>query len=258
MTVLNLNADMGESFGAYTMGDDRVLMPSVQSANIACGFHGGDPLIMQETVALALEENVSIGAHPSYPDLQGFGRRAMDMSANDVHAMMVYQIGALMGVCQSLNAKVSHVKPHGALNNLACEDASLAETLCKAIVDIDQDLILLAPALSELSMAGQRAGLPVAEEIFADRAYRDDAMLVKRDQPGALIHDPTECLERVLQMVEKQGLITSSGKLLPCAIHSICVHGDSFHASETAAYLKKGLLENGIQLHRLDRMSLSS
>ena len=184
---INLNADLGESFGAWTMGDDRALLGIVGSANVACGFHAGDPLVMTETVRLAREAGVSIGAHPAFPDLQGFGRRAMRLSARELGAVVTYQVGALIGVAQAQGLRVTHVKPHGAMNNLACEDAAMAATIAGAVKAIDTRLILLAPALSQLAVAGRAAGLRVADEIFADRAYTDEGNLVPRGQPGAVL-----------------------------------------------------------------------
>jgi len=254
--MINLNADMGESFGAYEMGDDQALLGSVTSANIACGFHGGDPVVMTNTVKMAVENNVSIGAHPSFPDLQGFGRRVMKLSADEVYAMTVYQIGALMGIAQTQGAKVTHVKPHGALNNMACEDADLADTLAKSVKDVDRDLIFLAPALSELSNAGQKAGLAVANEIFADRAYTEKGTLVNRREQGAVIHDASECLSRVVEMLEKGGLVSQSGSVLKTDIHSICVHGDSPKAVDAASFIKAGLIDKGFDLVGLDKMTL--
>lgn len=256
MTAINLNADMGESFGAYTIGADEALLNSVKSANIACGYHAGDPVVMQKTVKNALAKGVSLGAHPGFPDLQGFGRRPISMALNEVYAMTVYQIGALMGVAQSQGGRVSHVKPHGALNNMACEDAALADILCKAVKDIDKDLIFLAPALSELSKAGKRAGLRVAEEIFADRAYTQTGSLVSRKVDGAVIHDAQTCLNRVLEMVDKGALISIDGTILETPIHSICVHGDTPQACETAAYILNGLNESGLNVLTLDAMLL--
>ncbi|MDV7339172.1 5-oxoprolinase subunit PxpA [Terasakiella sp. A23] len=258
MKAINLNADMGESFGAYTIGDDEAILDSVKSANIACGFHAGDPVVMQETVKNAIAKGVSLGAHPGFPDLQGFGRRPMNMALSEVYAMTIYQVGALMGMAQSQGGKVTHVKPHGALNNMACEDADLSDAICKAVKDIDKDLIFLAPALSELSSAAKRAGLCVAEEIFADRAYTDTGTLVSRKIEGSVIHDAETCLARVLEMVEKGALVSIDGKVLPTPIHSICVHGDTPQACESAAFILKGLKENGLDVLALDEMNIGS
>jgi UPF0271 protein len=245
---INLNADLGESFGAYRMGDDAALLAIVGSANVACGFHGGDPLVMAQTLRLARAAGVSIGAHPSFPDLQGFGRRAMRLSADELEAVVTYQIGALMGMAQSQGARVSHVKPHGAMSNMACEDAAMAATIAGAVRAVDPGLILLAPALSQLAQAGRAAGLRVADEVFADRAYTEDGNLVPRSQPGAVLATSQECLAHVLRMLERGGIVSASGRLLPTPFHSICVHGDNAHAVATAAAVRAGVLAAG---HRL-------
>ena len=245
---INLNADLGESFGAWRMGDDRALLAVVGSANVACGFHGGDPLVMTDTVRLAAAAGVSLGAHPSFPDLQGFGRRQMQLSAHELAAVVTYQVGALIGIAQAQGQRISHVKPHGAMNNMACEDAAMAATIAAAVKAIDPQLILMAPALSQLAAAGRAAGLRVADEVFADRAYTDDGNLVPRSQPGAVLHDSAECLAHVLRMLSQGGIVTQTGKLLPCQFHSICVHGDSAHAVATAAAVRDGLAAAG---HRL-------
>jgi UPF0271 protein len=245
---INLNADLGESFGAYRMGDDAAMMAIIGSANVACGFHGGDPTVMAEAVRLARAAGVSIGAHPSFPDLQGFGRRAMQMTSAELHATVVYQIGALMGMAQSQGARVSHVKPHGAMSNMACEDAAMATTIAKAVRDVDAGLILLAPALSQLARAGREAGLKVADEVFADRAYTDEGNLMPRSRPGAVLATSEACLAHVLHMLERGGIVSASGRLLPTAFHSICVHGDNAHSVATAALLRAGLSAAG---HRL-------
>lgn len=245
---INLNADLGESFGAYRMGDDAALLAIVGSANVACGFHGGDPSVMAETVRLAQAAGVSIGAHPSFPDLQGFGRRAMRLGPDELAAVVVYQVGALMGMARSQGGRVSHVKPHGAMSNMACEDAAMATTIARAVRSVDPDLILLAPALSQLALAGRAVGLRVADEVFADRAYTDEGNLVPRSQPGAVLASSAECLAHVLRMLARGGIVSASGRLLPTPFHSICVHGDNAHAVATAAAVRDGLLAAG---HRL-------
>jgi UPF0271 protein len=252
--TVNLNADLGESFGAWRMGDDRALLRIVGTANVACGFHAGDPLVMRETVRLAREAGVSIGAHPAFPDLQGFGRRTMQLTASELEAVVIYQVGALIGMARSLGHRVSHVKPHGAMNNMACEDAAMAATIAGAVKAVDADLILMAPALSQLAAAGRAAGLKVADEVFADRAYTDDGNLVPRSRPGAVLHDNAECLSHVLRMLESGGIVSASGKLLPCSFHSICVHGDNPHAVATAAAVRDGLLAAGHRLKTLPEL----
>lgn len=251
---LNLNADLGEAFGAWPMGDDGALLAIVGTANVACGFHAGDPLVMTETVRRASAAGVSLGAHPAFPDLQGFGRRAMALPAHELAAVVTYQIGALIGIAQAQGQRVSHVKPHGAMSNMACEDAAMAATIAQAIQALDGRLILLAPALSQLAVAGRRAGLRVADEVFADRSYTDDGNLTPRSQPGAVLHDSAQCLAHVLRMIEHGGIVAASGKVLPCSFHSICVHGDSPHAVATAAALRDGLLAAGHSLRRLPEL----
>lgn len=240
---LNLNADLGESFGAWTMGDDAALLPLVQSANLACGFHAGDPMVMQKTVAAALENHVSLGAHPAYPDLQGFGRRAMKLAPVEIEAFVLYQLGALDAFARARQNRISHVKPHGALSNDACRDESIARAIIGAAQKFDPRLILLAPACSVLAEAGAEAGLTVALEIFADRAYADDGQLAPRSRPGAVLHDAKACLDHVQTMLAAGGLRSLSGKILPSPIHSICVHGDGPEALAIARGLATALAE---------------
>lgn len=249
---INLNADLGESYGAWTMGEDDALLGVVRSANIACGFHAGDPLVMRHTVRTALAAGVGLGAHPAYPDLQGFGRRPMKMSPAELEAAVIYQVGALAGMAAAEGGRLTHVKPHGALNNQACEDALLADSVARAVRAVDRDLILLAPALSELVGAGQRAGLRVAAEIFADRAYTDAGTLVPRSQPGAVLHEPAAVVAHVMRMLDAGGIVAQSGKLLPTAMHSLCVHGDTPGAVENARRLRGGLEAAGWRLVGLD------
>jgi UPF0271 protein len=251
---LNLNADLGEGFGAWRMGDDAALLSIVGSANVACGFHAGDPLVMSKTVKLARDAGVSIGAHPSFADLQGFGRRAMRLPADELRAVVQYQVGALAAIAQAHGARVAHVKPHGAMNNMACEDAAMARTIADAVKAVDATLVLLAPALSELSAAGRTAGLRVADEIFADRAYTDAGTLVPRSQPGAVLHDSDACVAHVLRMVERGGIFTTGGALLPCTFHSICVHGDNAEAVATARAVRDALVAAGHRMTPLAEM----
>lgn len=245
---INLNADLGESFGAWTMGEDAALLRVVCSANIACGFHAGDPLVMRNTVREALAAGVELGAHPAYPDLQGFGRRPMKMAPAELEAAVIYQVGALAGIAAAEGARLTHVKPHGALNNQACEDAALADTLARAVRAVDRELILLAPALSELQAAGERAGLRVAAEVFADRAYTDAATLVPRNQSGAVLHDADAVVAHVLRMLDAGGIVSRSGKVLATAMHSICVHGDTPGALDSARHLRAALEAAGWRL----------
>lgn len=238
---INLNADLGESFGAWRMGNDDALLQIVGSASIACGFHAGDPLVMRQTVRRALAAGVSLGAHPGFPDLQGFGRRRMQVAPDELEALLLYQLGALAGIAQAEGGRLAHVKPHGALNNMACEDAVLAQTVARAIQTYDAGLILLAPAHSQLALAGIAAGLPVALEIFADRAYTGTGQLVPRHLPGAVLHSAGECVAHVLRMLDAGGVVTPDGQVLAGEFHSVCVHGDGAQAVATAAALRLAL-----------------
>jgi UPF0271 protein len=252
---INLNADLGESFGAWSMGRDAEMLQLVDSANIACGFHAGDPLVMRHTVATARRHGVSIGAHPSFPDLQGFGRRRIDMAPAELEAMVIYQIGALQGVAAAEGHCVTHVKPHGALNNLACEDIELARCIARAVRAVSPQLILLAPALSALVRAGREAGLPVVEEVFADRNYTDEGHLVPRSHPQAMVHGAAASVRHVMAIVEGAALRSIHGKLLPCSTGSICVHGDNADAVATARAVRAALEGAGYALAGLPALA---
>ena len=248
---INLNADLGESFGAWKMGDDTALLQIVKSANVACGFHAGDPTVMQETVRQAIAQGVSIGAHPSYPDLQGFGRRVMQMSAKDLEATLLYQIGALQAIAAAEGGRVTHVKPHGALHNVACADETVASTVVNALRKLDPAMILLAPAYSILAKVAEDAGQPVRYEVFADRTYLDDGQLTPRSREGAVIHDSQACVEHVLRMLNAHAIVTANGLHLPCRIDSICVHGDGPEAVATAQAIRLALEAAGYTLEPL-------
>lgn len=251
---INLNADLGESFGAWKMGDDAAMLALVDSANLACGFHAGDPLVMRRSLHAAHKAEVSVGAHVAFPDLQGFGRRPMHLAPDELEAAILYQIAALAGLARVEGMRVTHVKPHGALSNMACEDAQLAGRVARAIRTFDRELILLAPALSELAAAGERAGLRVAREIFADRSYTDSGHLAPRSQPGAVLASAAECVTHVRRMLEAGGIVARSGKRLPAPIHSVCVHGDSPHAVQIARTVRDALTGAGFELHPLPRL----
>ena len=248
IAALDLNADLGESFGAWKMGHDAELLQIVDSANIACGFHAGDPTVMQDTVRQAMVHGVGIGAHPSYPDLQGFGRRVMQMSDRDLEALLIYQVGALQAMAAAEGGRVSHVKPHGALNNVACVDEGVARTVVNAVRKLDPSLPVLAPARSALARAAEAIQQPVRYEVFADRAYLDDGQLMPRAQPGAVLHDAAQCVSHVLRMLEAQAIVTASGLPLPCRIDSICVHGDGPEAVQTARLIRQTLQDQGYSL----------
>lgn len=246
--TINLNADLGESFGPWVMGDDDALLDVVASANLACGFHAGDPDVMRRTVRACVAKGVSIGAHPGYHDLQGFGRRALKLSHAEIENLVAYQVGALAAIAALEGGSVTHVKPHGALNNQACADAGIAAAICRAVRSIDPGLILLAPAASALLTAGQETGLKVVEEIFADRAYQDDGQLAPRGTPGAMVHGAENCAAHVQAMLDAGALIALSGKRIPTAIGSICVHGDGAAAVTVARYLREALKAGGWQV----------
>ncbi|MDR0577012.1 MAG: 5-oxoprolinase subunit PxpA [Candidatus Accumulibacter sp.] len=252
---LNLNSDLGESFGAWKIGSDAAMLGIVNSANVACGYHAGDPAVMLKTVALARDNGVSIGAHPGYPDLQGFGRRRMDVPADELEAMLIYQIGALQACCQAQGARLTHVKAHGALYNIAGADRKVADVIVRAVQRVDPKLILLAAAASHSVAVARERGLPVVEEIFADRAYLDDGNLVPRGRPDAMIHGAEASLAHVMRMVEEQALVSVNGKRIPVKPQSICVHGDNAEAVATAQALRDGLARAGYQLATIPELS---
>jgi 5-oxoprolinase (ATP-hydrolysing) subunit A len=245
---IDLNADLGEGFGPWRMGDDDAMLGIVTSANIACGFHAGDPDIMARTFARARDRGVAIGAHVGFPDLVGFGRRAMAMTPKEIEHAVAYQVGAAQALAAYAGHRVTYVKAHGALANIAERDAAVADALAQATRAVDPSLTLLAIALSEQTHAGARAGLQVAHEIFADRAYLDDARLQPRAEPGAVITDCDAAIERLRQMLGEGALVTITGKRLPTKIDSICVHGDAAHAVEMARRLRAALVEDGFRL----------
>ena len=245
---LNLNADLGESFGPWVMGRDDAMLRIVNSANVACGYHAGDPMVMINTVGLAKAHGVSVGAHPGFPDLQGFGRRRMDIPLPELEALLIYQIGALDACARAQGTRVTHIKPHGALSNIACAERKIADAIARAIYCLDPTLVLLAPAASQLIAAGRDKGLPVVEEIFADRAYLDDGNLVPRSQAGAMVHGAEASLQHVMRMVEESALISINGKRIPVNPQSICVHGDNADAVATAQAIRDGLLKAGFGL----------
>lgn len=246
--AVDLNADLGEGFGQWRMGDDDAMLDIVTSANVACGFHAGDPDIMAKTFARAKEKGVAIGAHVAFPDLAGFGRRALSMTPIEIERTVAYQLGAAQALAAFAGHRISHVKAHGALANIAERDADVAGAIARAIRAIDPSLTFLAIALSEQTRAGERAGLEVAHEIFADRAYMDDGRLQPRSEAGAVIEDIELAAARMRDMLAKGGLRTISGSLLPTRIDSICVHGDGPLAVEMARRLRAALTDEGWRL----------
>jgi len=249
---VDLNADMGESFGPWKMGDDAALLEIVTSANIACGFHAGDPDVMAATMRGAIKGNVGIGAHPGFADLKDFGRRRMTLPNDQLQNMIRYQLGAAIGMAQGLGGKVRHLKLHGALSSMATEDFDLARTCYEAALSVDPDIILMVLAATPLEAAARDLGGNWAGEIFADRAYNDDASLVDRSLPGAVIHDPDVAGPRMVQMVQEGAIITASGKRIPAAIDTICMHGDTPGAVEVARSVRDNLLAGGIAIARFD------
>lgn len=254
MYKVDLNSDLGESFGAYTIGLDEQVIAHISSANIACGYHAGDPLVMDKTVAAAKAAGIAIGAHPGYPDLIGFGRRNMTCSPAEVKAYVKYQLGALMAFAAAHGMKMQHCKPHGALYNMAGKDAALARAIAEAIAEVDSSIILLALAGSQMIKAGEEAGLRVASEVFADRAYQADGSLVPRKQPGAVIHDTDEAIARTIRMV-KEGKVTAiTGEDVPLKADSICVHGDNPSAVEFVRNIRARLEAEGVTIAPLSEI----
>lgn len=253
---INLNADMGEGFGAYDIGDDRAILKIIRSANIACGFHAGDPLTMRRVVEGAKEEGVSIGAHPGFNDLWGFGRRRIDMRADDLENMIAYQIGALQAMASFSGEKVTHVKPHGALNNMAAENAEYAMAIGRAIKAVDRDLIYVALSGSEMEKAALALGLPLAREGFCDRQYEEDGNLTSRKVPGSVIKDPAVATEQIVRMVVEGEIITRTGKRIKRRVDSLCVHGDEPTAIALAAQVRAGLEAAGVKILPLTEMKL--
>lgn len=248
MKYVDLNCDLGESFGRYTLGLDAEVIPMISSANIACGYHAADPLIMDETVRLAAQHGVSIGAHTGFPDLMGFGRRNMVVTAEEAKAYTQYQLGALMAFCKKYGVKVAHVKPHGAMYNMAAKDYALAKAICESIYEIDSTIKLLGLAGSEMIRAAQDVGLPYAQEVFADRAYENDGTLVARSKSGAMITDEEEAIRRVVKMVLTGTVTSIDGMEVPLQADSICVHGDGEKAVEFVRKIRAALEEQGIAI----------
>jgi UPF0271 protein len=253
---INLNADMGEGFGAYDIGDDRGLLKIIRSASIACGFHAGDPVVMQRLVTEAAAQGVSIGAHPGFNDLWGFGRRRIDMNPRELEYMIAYQIGALQAMACYAGAKVTHLKPHGALNNMAAEDLELALAIARAIKTVDRDIIYVALAGSQMEKAGRQLGLAVAREGFCDRLYDDDGNLTSRKVPGAVLHDPDIVKQRVVEMVLNEEIVSRNGKRLAVRLDTLCVHGDEPSAVVVARAVRDGLEAAGIRVVPLPEMTL--
>jgi 5-oxoprolinase (ATP-hydrolysing) subunit A len=248
MLTIDLNCDMGESFGAWTMGSDAALMDYVSSVNIACGFHAGDASVMRKTVETAIAKGVAVGAHPGFPDLQGFGRREIKMSSEEIFDIVLYQISALKGICEASGAQLHHVKPHGALYNQAAKDANLAEAIAKAVKAIDENLIFYGLSKSLLISEAERQNLKTASEVFADRTYQTDGNLTPRSASDALIKDTEKAVAQVLQMIETQTVTATSGETIPIKAETICIHGDGENALEFAKIINSELIKKGVKI----------
>lgn len=248
MHSVDLNCDLGESFGRYTLGLDAEVIPLISSCNIACGMHAGDPLVMEKTVGLAADAHIAIGAHPGYPDLQGFGRRDLNLSPDEAYAFTVYQVGALAGFCAARGLHLNHVKPHGQLYNRAAIDAALARAIARAVHDVDPALVLVGLANGELITAGKEAGLTVAQEFFTDRNYTDEGVLVSRSRPDALITDEEFAVQRVVRVVKEGTIESVTGKTIEIQADTICVHGDNVHALEFVKRTRAALEAEGIAI----------
>ncbi len=251
MYKVDLNCDLGESFGNYKLGLDGEVIKYISSANIACGYHASDPLVMSETVKLAKENNVSIGAHPGFPDLMGFGRRNVAVSPAEAKAYILYQIGALDAFCKANGTKLVHVKPHGALYNMAASDIKLAKAICEGIYEYDKNLIILALSGSKMIEAAKDVGIKYASEVFADRAYEDDGSLVSRRKEGAVIHDEDLAVSRVIRMIKEKKVTTISGNDITISADSVCIHGDNEHALEFARKMRAAFEKEGIVVSSL-------
>ncbi|AWI13744.1 5-oxoprolinase subunit PxpA [Caldifermentibacillus hisashii] len=251
MHLVDLNCDMGESFGAYRMGKDEEILDYVTSANIACGYHAGDPATMRKTVQMALEKNVGIGAHPGMPDLVGFGRREINISPQEAYDLVIYQMGALYGFVRSEGGKIQHVKPHGALFNMAAKSAPLSEAIAEAVYKVDPECILFGLAGSELVKAGKKIGLRTASEVFSDRTYQKDGSLTSRREENALIKDHKIAVNQVIRMVKEGKVKSVQGEDVVIQADTICIHGDGLHALEFAQYISNALREAGITIAKI-------
>ena len=251
MYIVDVNCDMGESFGAYQMGHDEEILDFVTSANIACGFHAGDPTTMRKTVKLALEKNVGIGAHPGLPDLVGFGRRVMQLSPQEAYDLVLYQLGALYGFVKAEGGQLQHVKPHGALYNMAAQNQTLSEAIAEAVYKMDPELILFGLAGSELIKAGKKIGIRCANEVFSDRTYQQDGSLTSRSNPDALIKDQTIAIQQVIRMVKEGKVHSLQGVDVSINADTICIHGDGEHALAYAKYISSALNEEQIKMAKI-------
>jgi len=251
---ININCDLGEKSKLHNNENDPFLLGIVNSANVACGYHAGDEETMDQVIKISKDNNVSVGAHPSFNDPENFGRKRMNLSSSEIKKIIIDQYEILQRIAFNHNENVTHIKPHGALNNMACEDLELATTIAKAVNEIDKDMIYLVATGSKMEIAAKKIGMKIACEIFADRNYEDDGNLVSRSKPNALITDPEQAKKHVLSMVKNQAINCHSGKQIPCEIDSICIHGDNSSSLATAKSIKNNLLENGLDLKPLNKM----
>lgn len=254
MYQIDLNCDLGESFGNYKIGMDEEVIPLISSANVACGYHASDPVVMQKTIAMTKKFGTAVGAHPGFPDLMGFGRRNLSVSPAEAKAYTLYQLGALEAFCRTQGVKMQHVKPHGALYNMAAKDYDLARGICEAIYEFDKDLIVLALSGGELVRAGQDIGLRTALEFFSDRAYEEDGTLVNRRKEGAVITDEDEAIARVVRMIKENKLTAITGKDISIKADSVCVHGDGVKALEFVKKIREKLTEEQIAIKPLSEI----
>ena len=254
MFRVDLNSDLGESFGRYTLGMDDKIIPLITSANVACGYHASDPVVMEKTIALAKEAGIRVGAHPGFPDLMGFGRRNMNVSPAEAKAYTLYQLGALDGFCRAAGVKLQHVKPHGAFYNMAAKDYKLSVAICEAIKNFDKDLIVLALSGGELAKAAKDMGLRTALEVFADRGYEEDGTLVDRRKEGAIITDEQEAIDRVIRMVKEKKVTAVTGRDISIQADSVCVHGDGVKALAFVEKIRAALQKEEIQICSLDEI----
>ena len=251
---ININCDLGEKSKLHNNENDPFLLGIVNSANVACGYHAGDEETMDQVIKISKDNNVSVGAHPSFNDPDNFGRKRMNLSSSEIKKLIIDQYEILQRIAFNHNENVTHIKPHGALNNMACEDLELATTIAKAVNEIDKDMIYLVPTGSKMEIAAKKLGMKIACEIFADRNYEDDGNLVSRSKPNALITDPEKAKKHVLSMVKNQAINCHSGKQIPCEIDSVCIHGDNSSSLATAKSIKNNLLDNGLDLKPLNKM----
>ena len=251
---ININCDLGESSKLHSTKNDPLLLEIVNSANIACGYHAGDKPTMEKTIEISKKNNVSIGAHPSFYDRENFGRKRLNLPSSEIKKLVIEQINILSNIANNKGMKVTHVKPHGALNNMACENYDLAKVISESIIEVNKELIFLVPTGSQMEKAGKKSGIKIAAEIFADRNYEDNGNLISRSKENAMITDPEIATKHVIKMVENQALNCYSGKQIPCEIDSVCVHGDEKSAVNTAKQIREELIKSGVTLNPLDKM----